>query len=70
MNDFVKKTNQIEIEMIEISVQRWSLLYVRCIRRTLQNIFMYQKVLLFLFLATNIKVYITSYIFFNITYYD
>ena len=30
------------------------LLYVRCIRRTLQNIFMYQKILLlFIFLSQN-----------------
>ena len=60
---------EIEIEMIEISVQRWSLLYVRFIRRTLQNIFLYQKILLlFMFSPTNIKVYMTSYT--NLRYFS
>ena len=43
------------------------LLYVRCIRRTLQNIFMYQKILLlFIFLSQNVYMnLIISLIYYN-----
>ena len=43
------------------------LLYVRCIRRTLQNIFMYQKILLlFIFLSQNVyMILIISLIYYN-----
>ena len=64
--------SKLKIEMIEISVQRWSCFALDAFEELCKTFSCIKNILLFMFLPTNIKVYDDFIYFFNhtITYYD